>query len=123
MQSSPPTRAWERPSSPARSQYSLDLGALDLDSDSDRSTPRQHVDRVFSEDIDGPSDFTLNMGNVDERWYAGERHPSRGPGAFCRHYETKAWKALVEILTELTSPATSVLKLERPTASNHHTNG
>lgn len=69
MQSSPPTRAWERPSSPAHSQYSLDLGALDVDSNSGRSTPppHQHVDRILSEDIDGPSDFTLNMG----KWMKG----------------------------------------------------
>ncbi|KAK3707639.1 hypothetical protein LTR37_011987 [Vermiconidia calcicola] len=70
MQSSPPQRGWERPSSPTGdSQYSLDLAALDLDSRSGASSPLpvQHVDRVLSEDIDGPSDFTLNM----EAWMRG----------------------------------------------------
>jgi len=63
MQSSPPVRAWDRPSSPAGSQYSLDLGALGLESHDNESSPvaAQRVDRVLSEDIDGPSDFTLNM--------------------------------------------------------------
>ncbi|KAK0940300.1 hypothetical protein LTR29_008199 [Friedmanniomyces endolithicus] len=63
MQSSPPVRAWDRPSSPAESQYSLDLGALGLESHDNESFPvaTQRVDRVLSEDIDGPSDFTLNM--------------------------------------------------------------
>ncbi|KAK0928352.1 hypothetical protein LTS16_002557 [Friedmanniomyces endolithicus] len=63
MQSSPPVRAWDRPSSPAGSQYSLDLGALGLESHDNESSPvaTQRVDRVLSEDIDGPSDFTLNM--------------------------------------------------------------
>ena len=69
MQSSPPTRAWERPASPAESQYSIDLAALDLDSHSGASSPapKQHVDQVLSEDIDGPSDFTQNM----EAWMRG----------------------------------------------------
>ncbi|KAK5733744.1 hypothetical protein LTR17_009448 [Elasticomyces elasticus] len=63
MQSSPPGRAWDRPNSPAESQYSLDLGALGLESHDNETSPipKQHVDRVLSEDIDGPSDFTLNM--------------------------------------------------------------
>ncbi|KAK3623298.1 hypothetical protein LTR56_021677 [Elasticomyces elasticus] len=63
MQSSPPMRAWDRPTSPADTQYSLDLGALGLESHDNETSPipKQHVDRVLSEDIDGPSDFTLNM--------------------------------------------------------------
>jgi len=72
MQSSPPTRAWDRvePRSPANdSEYSLDLGALDLDGGSNASSPvaKPKIDRVFSEDIDGPTDFTLNM----EKWMRG----------------------------------------------------
>lgn len=69
MQSSPPQRAWDRPTSPTNSQYSLDLGALGLDSHSNESSPlpKPRVDRVLSEDIDGPSDFTLNM----EKWMRG----------------------------------------------------
>lgn len=69
MQSSPPTRAWDRPSSPAGSEYSLDLGALDLDSHSNASSPlpKPRVDRVLSEDIEGPSDFTEHL----ERWMLG----------------------------------------------------
>ncbi|KAF2766683.1 hypothetical protein EJ03DRAFT_173551 [Teratosphaeria nubilosa] len=66
MQSSPPIHVRERPDS-AGSQYSLDLGALDVDSDDDQSLPKQKIERIFSEDIDGPSDFTLNM----EKWMRG----------------------------------------------------
>ena len=76
MQSSPPTRAWERPSSPVDSEYSLDLGALGMDARSDVSAtiPKQHVERIFSEDIDGPSDFTQNM----EMWMRGGTISKRG---------------------------------------------
>lgn len=45
------------------SAYSLDLSALDLESNSSSpKMPKQRVDRVLSEDIDGPTDFTINMG-------------------------------------------------------------
>ncbi|KAK4544183.1 hypothetical protein LTR36_004393 [Oleoguttula mirabilis] len=68
MQSSPPTRAWDRPPSPAGSEYSLDLGALGLDhSNASSPVPKRKVDRVLSEDIDGPSDFTEHL----ERWMHG----------------------------------------------------
>lgn len=67
MQSSPPTRAFPRPSSPTGSQYSLDLGRLDIDSNGSSPIAKQKIDRVLSEDIDGPSDFTLNM----EKWMRG----------------------------------------------------
>ena len=75
MPSSPPIRAWDnqhqrqQPASPTDSQYSIDLNALELDSHSGASTPlpTQHVDKVLSEDIDGPSDFTQNM----EAWMRG----------------------------------------------------
>ncbi|KAF2483338.1 hypothetical protein BDY17DRAFT_310367 [Neohortaea acidophila] len=62
MQSSPPQRAWEPPS-PTTSKYSLDLAALEADSRSGASTPlpTQQVDKILSEDIDGPSDFTQNL--------------------------------------------------------------
>ncbi|KAK4622265.1 hypothetical protein CLAFUW4_07159 [Fulvia fulva] len=75
MQSSPPVRAWERRDSREQdeSDYSLDLGALDMDTVSDMDIPKQHVDRIFSEDIDGPSDFTQNM----EMWMRGGKTPSR----------------------------------------------
>ncbi|KAK5134785.1 hypothetical protein LTR08_006160 [Meristemomyces frigidus] len=68
MPSSPPTRAWDR-ALPAGSEYSLDLGALDLDGHSNASSPlpKQRVDRVLSDDIEGPSDFTLNL----EKWMNG----------------------------------------------------
>ncbi|KAK8209190.1 hypothetical protein M8818_003885 [Zalaria obscura] len=68
MQSSPPVRAYS-PASPVQSQYSLDLNALTLDDHSEPSSPlpQQHLDRVLSEDIDGPSDFTINM----EKWMRG----------------------------------------------------
>ena len=77
MESSPPTRAWERPGSPTNeSQWSLDLNALDPHSGTSTPLPKQHVDRIFSEDIDGPSDFTENM----EAWIRGGtgRTPARG---------------------------------------------
>ncbi|KAK3679766.1 hypothetical protein LTR78_000142 [Recurvomyces mirabilis] len=69
MNSSPPVRAWNPPESPIDSQYSLDLGALGLDEHSNENSPipKQHVDRMLSEDIDGPSDFTLNMA----KWMRG----------------------------------------------------
>ncbi|EME43528.1 hypothetical protein DOTSEDRAFT_80881 [Dothistroma septosporum NZE10] len=73
MQSSPPVRAWERRDSQDQSDYSLDLGALDQDTASDMDIPKQKVDRIFSEDIDGPSDFTQNM----EMWMRGGKTPSR----------------------------------------------
>ncbi|SMR57165.1 unnamed protein product [Zymoseptoria tritici ST99CH_3D1] len=67
MQSSPPTRAHLRPTSPTASDYTLDLGALDSASDTETSIPKPRADRIFSEDIDGPSDFTQNM----EMWMRG----------------------------------------------------
>nr|POE65606.1 hypothetical protein CFP56_58712 [Quercus suber] len=69
MQSSPPTQAWQRPVSPAESKYSLDLGALDGEDDSGQLSPLPHpkFERVNSEDIEGPSDFTLNL----EKWMKG----------------------------------------------------
>lgn len=80
MQSSPPTRATQRPASPTdSSQYSVNLAALDLDSRSNASAtpplPAQYVDKVLSEDIDGPTDFTLNM----EKWMRGRGDP-KGKG-------------------------------------------
>ncbi|PPJ51505.1 hypothetical protein CBER1_07963 [Cercospora berteroae] len=71
MQSSPPVRAWTatRRDSQPESEYSLDLAALDLDDpeDTDTRIPEPKVDRIFSEDIDGPSDFTQNM----DAWMRG----------------------------------------------------
>ncbi|EMC94164.1 hypothetical protein BAUCODRAFT_150370 [Baudoinia panamericana UAMH 10762] len=63
MQSSPPVRAWKRPASPTDSHYSLDLGALEVDGRNNGDSPvaQKRVDRILSEDIDGPSDFTDNM--------------------------------------------------------------
>ncbi|KAG8627931.1 hypothetical protein KVT40_003804 [Elsinoe batatas] len=81
MDSSPPLPAHHslsHPSSPARSahndaqsDYSLDLGALTKDSFSAPPSPpvMRKVDEVRSEDIDGPSDFTLHM----EEWMRGTR--------------------------------------------------
>ena len=71
MQSSPPFphRRDNAPSSPSQSQYSLDLNALTLDSHSEPSSPLAtgRVDQVRSDDIDGPTDFTINM----EKWMNG----------------------------------------------------
>lgn len=74
MQSSPPARDLERPPSAMDSEYSLDLGALDMDTVSDMELPKQKVDRIFSEDIDGPSDFTQNM----ELWMRGGTASRKG---------------------------------------------
>jgi hypothetical protein len=65
LPSSPPVRAWQPGVSIADSQYSINLDGLDEDAGSDDSTgiPHPKVDRIFSEDIDGPSDFTQNMGD------------------------------------------------------------
>lgn len=48
------------------SQAAVDLSALDPESVSSSSTPpaNRHISKVMSEDIDGPSDFTQDMG----RW-------------------------------------------------------
>ncbi|KAF4555230.1 Hypothetical protein D9617_3g023020 [Elsinoe fawcettii] len=81
MDSSPPLPAHHslsHPGSPvhpdnqdALSDYSLDLAALTKDSLSAPSSPpvMRKVDEVRSEDIDGPSDFTLHM----EEWMRGTR--------------------------------------------------
>ena len=65
MPSSPPTRGWNGlPGSPARSEYSIHLSALGPESsDGDDATPlpQQRIDRVLSDEIGGPSDFTLNL--------------------------------------------------------------
>lgn len=69
MPSSPP-RQWDGlPQSPAKSEYSIDLAGLEGDgSDSEEvALPQQHIDRVLSEEIGGPSDFTLNL----EAWMRG----------------------------------------------------
>lgn len=68
MDSSSPTREARRLSNPG-SQYSLDLAALEVNSRSGASTPlpEQQTDHVLSEDIDGPSDFTVNL----EAWMKG----------------------------------------------------
>jgi hypothetical protein len=65
LPSSPPVRAWKPQVSVADSQYSVNLDGLDTDARSDDSTgiPHPEVERIFSEDIDGPSDFTQNMGD------------------------------------------------------------
>ncbi|KAL1304153.1 hypothetical protein AAFC00_000580 [Neodothiora populina] len=49
------------PASPT--QYSLDLDALDLDDTEPLSfLPEVNIDRIASSDIDGPTDFTINLG-------------------------------------------------------------
>ncbi|KAI7373969.1 hypothetical protein KC336_g20308, partial [Hortaea werneckii] len=67
MQSSPPQRAYSRPSSRAESDYELDLDALGINDSNVSSPVKPHIDRIRSEDIEGPSDFTLNM----EKWMRG----------------------------------------------------
>lgn len=71
MQSSPPRGASPRalPTSPATSQYELDLDALEGSSISSSPVAERTIPRILSEDIDGPSDFTINM--MD--WMKGDR--------------------------------------------------
>ena len=71
MQSSPPRGASPRmiPTSPATSRYELDLDALEGSSVSSSPIAERTIPRILSEDIDGPSDFTINM--MD--WMKGER--------------------------------------------------
>ena len=70
MQSSPPLpyRHNDGQQSPEPSHYSLDLNALTMDDSRPSSPlPTAHSDQVRSEDIEGPSDFTVNM----EAWMRG----------------------------------------------------
>lgn len=71
MQSSPPRGASPRmiPTSPATSRYELDLDALEGSSISSSPVAERTIPRILSEDIDGPSDFTINM--MD--WMKGDR--------------------------------------------------
>ena len=57
------------PTSPATSRYELDLDALEGSSVSSSPVAERTIPRILSEDIDGPSDFTINM--MD--WMKGER--------------------------------------------------
>jgi hypothetical protein len=71
MQSSPPVRAWDRTrrDSQTDSEYSLDLNALGLNAEDDTETriPERTIEKIHSEDIEGPSDFTQNM----DMWMRG----------------------------------------------------
>lgn len=71
LQSSPPRGASPRalPTSPVTSDYELDLEALEGSSISSSPVIECVVPRILSEDIDGPTDFTINM--MD--WMKGER--------------------------------------------------
>ena len=69
MESSSSARAGESvPASPSQTQYSLDLDALDMDGSELLSPiPSPKVDKIASDDIDGPTDFTVNM----SKWLNG----------------------------------------------------
>lgn len=75
MLSSPPRGTSPRPlpSSPAASDYELDLDALEGSSLSSSPVVERNIPQVLSEDIDGPSDFTINM--MD--WMKGGRASGR----------------------------------------------
>lgn len=64
MESPPPPGVATAGSPSSQTQYSLDLDALNLDDSSGSLSPvlQRHVDKIASDDIDGPSDFTVNMG-------------------------------------------------------------
>jgi hypothetical protein len=57
------------PTSPAASRYELDLDVLEGSSVSSSPVAERTIPRILSEDIDGPSDFTINM--MD--WMKGRR--------------------------------------------------
>ena len=57
------------PTSPATSRYELDLDVLEGSSVSSSPVAERTIPRILSEDIDGPSDFTINM--MD--WMKGRR--------------------------------------------------
>ncbi|PSK36675.1 hypothetical protein B9Z65_1858 [Elsinoe australis] len=69
--SSPPRANHDHNQDEIQSDYSLDLAALPSTSNSAPPSPpaMRKVDEVRSEDIDGPSDFTLHM----EEWMRGTR--------------------------------------------------
>ncbi|KAH9842192.1 Spindle pole body associated protein SnaD [Teratosphaeria destructans] len=121
MQSSPPVRAWERPDS-AGSQYSLDLGALDIDSDDEQPLPKQKIERIFSEDIDGPSDFTLNM----EKWMRGggvkKTGTARsGKAALQSGGETQEADKRIESLEQFLQPPSPPQHEDEDHSMSHHT--
>lgn len=60
-----------------QTQYSLDLDALNLD-DSGSLSPIQSPkpDKIASDEIEGPTDFTINMG----KWMKGGAMPQKRPG-------------------------------------------
>ena len=60
----PPPHRDSRGDEPDQTQYSLDLDALNLDDEpSALDSPSVHrvVDKIHSDDIDGPTDFTVNL--------------------------------------------------------------
>lgn len=70
MLSSPASGPRSSPPSPSHSHYSLDLDALNLDDDETgplTPLPQPTIDVIASDDIDGPTDFTVNMG----KWMRG----------------------------------------------------
>jgi hypothetical protein len=119
MQSSPPTRAWQRPTSPTESQYSIDLAALDGESRSGASSPAlptQHVDRVLSEDIDGPSDFTQNL----EGWMRGGTLNKKGTLKGGLHSLKEARETEQE-LDKLAIPEHNAAQEDEDHSASHHT--
>lgn len=64
MQSSPPQSAspgFRRPSAPEPAEYELDLNALGSSSIFSSPVAKPEPVQINSDDIDGPSDFTINM--------------------------------------------------------------
>jgi hypothetical protein len=117
MQSSPPTRAWQAPASPAHSQYSIDLGALESRSGaSSPGLPEQIVDRVLSEDIDGPSDFTQNL----EAWMRGGTLNKKGTMNSGLH-SLKETQEEGQDLDKLFVPNTTAGSAEEEHSASHHT--
>jgi chromosome segregation ATPase len=61
----PPPHRTPHGDEPDQTQYSLDLDALNLDDEPsalDSPSVQRVVDKIHSDDIDGPTDFTVNLG-------------------------------------------------------------
>ncbi|GAB7351059.1 hypothetical protein MBLNU459_g1539t1 [Dothideomycetes sp. NU459] len=78
---SPQLPRQQSPASPSQSHYSLDLDALGFDDSLDESSlqlARPRIDSIASDDIDGPSDFTINLG----KWMRGSPKKLRPGSSF-----------------------------------------
>ncbi|KXT14105.1 hypothetical protein AC579_776 [Pseudocercospora musae] len=134
MQSSPPVRAIppRDGDSQPHSEYSLDLNALDLDdADTDTEIPEPNVERIMSDDIEGPSDFTQNMDMWMQRGSIKKKGSLRGKNAAAhttRDFREEAMRSRHEeyvsendILRDFLDVPPNALHLEHDHTGSHHT--